>query len=205
VWQNYWNGPYLLPRLRPDEQKKLQQAEGHWPEYPMELVALADHHPPALPDTRWPKKVEDLPEEILRKLFKGKPEKHRQQITTLNNMAAKIGLGRAVAERAKKKLPDGVVLPHELWPYRQKCLSPQVQEFMKSKLLPLLTPDEKLALVQVEADGTWPEYPLKLKELAENHKLRVPWQTLPGSAQLWDRYRMQPYSAGEEKTARTAP
>jgi len=196
---------YLVPRLGPDELNALRRAEGNWPEYPMELVALADRHPPALPDSRGPKKVEDLPEEILRRLFKGKADKHKPQLRNLNEKAVKIGLGRAVAQRAKEKPPDGVILPHELWPYRQKCLSQQVQDFIKGKLLPLLTPDEKLALVEADAQGFWPDYPLKLKELAENHGLRVPWQTLPGPAQLWDRYRITPYFAADQKAPRSAP
>jgi hypothetical protein len=202
--QNYVKR-YLLPRLAPGELAVLQESEGHWPHYPMALVDLADRHPLALPDPRGPKKIGDLPEEILHRLFRAKLEKAKPQMRQLNDMAARMGLGRAVAQRAKNKLPDGVILPHELWPYREKCLSPQVQDFIKKKLQPLLTPDEKLALVHAETEGVWPDYPRKLKELAEKHDLRVPWQTLPGPPMLWDRYRVRPYFLAEEKTARTTP
>jgi hypothetical protein len=195
---------YLLPRLGTGELNLLKKAEGHWPQYPMALVALADRHPLALPDARGPRKVEDLPEEVLRRLFIAKPGKAKPQINKLNDMAARMGLGKAVAQRAKNKHPDGVILPHELWPYRQKCLSQQVQNFIKEKLQALLTPDEKLALVDADAKGVWPDYPKKLKELAEKHNLRVPWQTLPGPPLLWDRYRITPYFI-DQKTARTAP
>jgi hypothetical protein len=190
---------YLTPRLGPGELKALEKATGHWPQYPMTLVALADRHPLALPDPRGPKKVEDLPEEVLRLLFKAKPDK-RPQLKPFGARAANIGVGHAVAQRAKK---TSVMLPHELWPYQQKCLSQQVQNFITGKLLPVLTPDEKLALVAAEAKGVWPDYPLKLKELAEKHDLRVPWQTLPGPPLLWDRYRITPYFITEQKTART--
>jgi hypothetical protein len=202
--QNYVK-QYLLPRLGSGELDALHKAEGHWPQYPVTLVGLADRHPLALPDSRGPTKIEDLPEEILRKLFPVKPEKQKPQLKKFSELAGRVGLGRAVAQRAKNKPPDGVILPHELWPYRQKCLSQQVQDFIKGKLQPVLTPDEKLALVAADARGFWPEYPLKLKELAENHNLRVPWQTLPGPPWLWDRYRIAPYFAVDPKTARTTP
>jgi hypothetical protein len=196
---------YLMPWLGPGELNELQKAEGHWPQYPMTLVALADKHPLALPNPRGPKKIEDLPEEIVRRLFKVKPDKQKPQFKQFSDVAARIGLARAVAQRAKNKPPDGVILPHELWPYRQKCLSQQVQDFIKGKLQPVLTPDEKLALVEADAKGVWPDYPRKLKELAEKHNLRVPWQTLPGPPLLWDRYRITPYFAVDSKTTRAAP
>jgi hypothetical protein len=195
---------YLMPRLGPGELNTLHKAEGHWPQYPMTLVGLADRHPPALPDPRGPKKIEDLPEEIVRRLFPAKPEKQKLQFKKFSELAGRIGLERAVVQRAKSKLPDGVILPHELWPYRQKCLSQQVQDFIKARLHPVLTLDEKQALLDAESRGVWPDYSLKLKELAENHNLRVPWHTLPGPPLLWDRYRIAPYFI-DQKTARTTP
>ena len=53
----------------------------------------------------------------------------------------------------------------------------------------------------------WPEYPLRIQELADLYYLSVPWQTLPGKRQLWDAYRLPsptradglPEVAGSEK------
>jgi hypothetical protein len=61
-----------------------------------------------------------------------------------------------------------------------------------------LTPEEHGALFQVETK--WPEYPLKVQELADKHGFRPPWQALPDidpKSDIWDKYRIKPYSKSE--------
>jgi hypothetical protein len=198
--QNYVTH-YLMPRLLPDEKELLRKASGSWPKYPMALVVVADRHVPALPDPRGPRKADELPEEVLARLFiKAKADKQQKQRQRLDQKALQYGgspmaLGQAVSFLAKNRGLKGqeAVLPYELWPYRQRCLSPQVQEFIEVKLRPVLDNDEKLELLNADANALWPDYPLKLKALAEKHNLRVPWLALPGPASLWDRYRIEPY------------
>jgi hypothetical protein len=71
-----------------------------------------------------------------------------------------------------------------------------VQQFLDRKLLPVLDQDEKAKLRNAQYE--WPRYPTTIQELAEKHKLKVPWQTLPetpmrdSQRERWDSYRLRP-------------
>jgi hypothetical protein len=80
------------------------------------------------------------------------------------------------------------VLPHELWPWGYSCLSTQMKEFVDKKLTKAMDNDDKLRMIRCE--GKWPEYPIAIKEIARKHDLPVPWHTLPGLRDRWDRYRL---------------
>ncbi|HYT90693.1 MAG TPA: hypothetical protein VEL76_18440, partial [Gemmataceae bacterium] len=67
---------YLYPRLSKADKERLEQAEGHWPDYPYTLVELADNHPPALPATldgiplQLPTRFAELPRDLQARLQK---------------------------------------------------------------------------------------------------------------------------------------
>jgi hypothetical protein len=94
------------------------------------------------------------------------------------------GFGTNVSDVARK---FAVRLPYELWPSRPFDLSPSVRQFVEDRLKPVLTAEERKQLDA--AVGSWPRYPLAIQELARRHSLRVPWQTLPGQPELWNKYR----------------
>ncbi|MCS7046145.1 MAG: hypothetical protein NZO58_07300, partial [Gemmataceae bacterium] len=75
----------------------------------------------------------------------------------------------------------------ELFAYKPDCLTPPMQDFLATKLKPVLDGKESLRLA--EAIGKWPDYPLAIQELAERHQLRAPWFTLP-PGEKWDGYRV---------------
>ena len=87
-------------------------------------------------------------------------------------------------------------LPHELWPWGYHCLSHPMQEFVDKKLTKVMDSDDSGRLIR--AEGRWPDYPLAIKEIANKHNLPVPWHTLPGLRERWDRYRL-PSGFAEEK------
>jgi len=95
------------------------------------------------------------------------------------------GLAKAVSIWTSKKGPP---LPHELFAHNLSCMSEPVRQFVNKQLLPELTREE---LVQWNTAEGWPNFPLTLKQLAEDHDLQVPWHTLPGNPELWDKYRLQ--------------
>jgi hypothetical protein len=173
---------YLLPRLDSKEKERLKTVEGKWPLYPMTLVALADRHPPALPDPNWPKKLDDLPREVKKRIARFKGDGVPKAFWQLSNQK---GLAKAVSIWTSKKGPP---LPHELFAHNLSCMSEPVKQFVNKQLLPELTREE---FVQWNTAEGWPNFPLTLKQLAEDHDLQVPWHTLPGNPELWDKYRLQ--------------
>lgn len=192
--QTYFN-EYLKPYLSPEEAAALDKAEGRWPDYPRALIALADSHPPALPGPTGPKRAGELPEQVKVLLHKN-VAKFRPMLKTaeeVDKLLAKLlrreegkwpDFGTTVSDVARKFV---VRLPYELWPSRPFDLSPSVRQFVEDRLKPSLTPDERRRLDA--AVGSWPRYPLAIQELARRHNLRVPWQTLPGPPELWNKYR----------------
>jgi hypothetical protein len=179
---NSFFNEYLLPRLGPTEKDKLKQAEGHWPQYPMTLVALADRHPPALPDPRWPEKFEDLPRDVKKRIKAkggGVPQKFLFS-------AKREGIAKAASMWTIRK---GSPLAHELFAHNLSSMSEPVKTFVAKKLLPELSKEE---LLQWNSADGWPKFPLTLKQLADDHDLQVPWHSLPGNPELWDKYRLKP-------------
>jgi hypothetical protein len=181
--QTYVND-ILLPMLTAEEKTRLEKAEGKWPMYPYALVALADKHPMALPGVNGPTSFKALPVDVQ------------------NHLAKKVGKpGFAALKKAEGKWPDyaqvvcelsrrrSFKLPYELWPSRREDLSREVGDFLDKKLSPALSSSDKARLKASE--GKWPFYPLTLRDLAQQHQLRVPWQTLPGDPKRWDSYRLR--------------
>jgi hypothetical protein len=140
----------------------------------------------ALPGKNGPTKFKDLPVEVQSKLS-----------------AKVMDPGQALMKKAEGKWPDYAItvttitrrrsirLPYELWPSRRTDLSAGVASFLDKKLLPALNDEEKTRLKN--AESKWPLYPRTIQALAMQHRLQVPWQTLPGKREFWDNYRPGKY------------
>jgi hypothetical protein len=79
----------------------------------------------------------------------------------------------------------------ELWPTKYTELSAKMREFMdeKGSFYMRLSHDEKKDLK--DAHYKWPEYPLKIRELAARYGERPPWMTLPeADKHQWHKYRL---------------
>jgi hypothetical protein len=188
---------YLAPKLSAEDLAALAKAEGHWPDYPRRLVELADRHPAALPGPKGPTHFNELPESLrnyLVKAFrKARPKlpsdaaAEKQLIKLLRKSEGKWpDFGAAVSELVRGKF-FALKLPYELWPSRPFDLAPSARQFVETQLKPVLTPEEKGRLDA--AANSWPRYPQTLQELAGKHGLRVPWQSLPGPPDVWNKYR----------------
>lgn len=180
--QTYVN-EYLKPMLSQQEKDKLEKAQGQWPLYPCTLVDLADQHPPALPGPHGPSHFNELPVEVQKRLQRGGAKKTALQLKRFEGRWPDYG--SAVARLVKQQ---ALSLPNELWPIRLEDLSQPMRDFVVDKLKPALDREE-LALLR-QAEGTWPEFPKTIQELARRHYLRPPWQTLPGLTTRWEGYRM---------------
>jgi hypothetical protein len=219
---------YLWPMLSKEEQERLKDAEGSWPQYPLTLVELADKHPLALPHKHGPTKFAELPKGIQKHLkdsalFKWETkkakgvlapddlihnpklfapvEKHLKEANLWASASASTKYIATVVHYAHFKgvtiVDENVQFP-ELWPAKPEQLAPAMREFVKpgGPFYSRLTDDEKLALQR--AEYRWPDYPLKIKELAARYGEQPPWYTLPApppDAELkyqWDKYRIKP-------------
>ncbi len=175
---------YLLPRLSAEEQARLDRARKNKPaQFGKTLVELADRYPMALPGVRGPTRFAELPREVQKMLpMLRTPPPHFPRIKEAEGRWPLYGTVVAgVALKAGKELPT------EFLPTRYKDLSHEVRLFLDGQLVAMLSPEEHKQLDR--AQGHWPGYPRAIEGLARKHHLEVPWQTLPGPREVWDRYR----------------
>jgi hypothetical protein len=187
--QTYFN-EYLKPLLHETELDSLNKLEGIWPDYPRKLVELADRHPLALPGPTGPTKLEELPLGVRERFHKARPKVKPQTIDNKwlrRNEGKWPGYGTAVSDAARN--PFAMSLPYEMWPSRFQDLSIPVRQFVEKQLRPVLDKEE-LKRLQA-AENSWPTYPQTIHDLAQKHQMQVPWQSLPGPADLWNKYRYQ--------------
>jgi hypothetical protein len=180
---NTYVAEYLRPMLSKEEEDRLENAQGHWPLYPLTLVELADKHPPALPGPKGPKSFAELPTDVKNK-FKNKNGNYIPKLVKAEGRWP--GFAIAVSGFAAGK--KNYILPHELWASSKNCLSVPMQNFVGSKLLKVMNSEEKERLRN--AEGKWPDYPNAIQDIASKHNLQVPWHTLPGLRERWDSYRV---------------
>jgi hypothetical protein len=214
---------YLRPWLSVEEKELLDNAEGHWPQYPMTLIDLAERHPMALPQQRGPNAYGDLPADVrarVSKVFlkeqqegkKGKKEdnwfhnpktgmkgvEQRLESAKLRGAPASLKFAAAVAAFAEAK---NLRMPYELWASKPSEMSPPMQVFLDEKgpFKEHLLAAERDQLKA--AEGKWPEYPLLVRDLARQTGFTPPWQTLPdigGKREVWEKYQVKGGASGEE-------
>jgi hypothetical protein len=191
--QNYLQKMFLSA----DEKDELAKLHGQWPQYPMKLVELADKHPAALPGALGPKAMSDVPAKIVNDLLKKLPNPKKVTKEAPEKQAAALARILKIAENewpkfgielAKAAKTHGLAFDHEFLAYNFDCLTKPMQDFVKTKLEPVLDGKESLRLAN--AIGKWPEYPQAIQDLADNHHLRVPWFVLPREVN-WENYRLR--------------
>ncbi len=188
---------YLRPSLLPADWDRLEKVQGQWPLFPQTLVELADRHPVALPAPRGPRALVELPKDVQTEIkkeinkFSKKGLGKNLHKTLVDAQGRWPHFGEVVTDFAYKR---GMIFPFEFWPYNSKGLSEETRSFVEQKLMPVLTKEEKRTLDRHQ--NRWPDYPQTLDDLARNHHLEVPWQTLPGKRKLWDKYRLKKTAQG---------
>jgi hypothetical protein len=185
---------YLLPRLSPAEKERLRSAEGKVV-YPYTLVDLADRHPPALPSEHGPMHFNELPTDVqdhlkarvgMMKRVKGWESFFKKQIGPYEGKWPRFAVAMT---QLGVKFKTRLSTRFEFWPARPQDLSQEMQKFVEQQLKQKLTAPEMELLMKRQ--GRWPDYPRTIQELASQHSLQVPWQTLPGERKLWDQYRLR--------------
>ena len=155
------------------------------------LFELSERHPIPYPPSpnKWPTRFGELPPDAKSTLIKAKSKN--------------VPWPSPAAEKAEGKWPDYAeavaffasrhtrifpthVIPG-LGPSKPDDFTMPVQGFVKTKLMPVLSPEQKNRLK--EAEGKWPAYPRLLMELAKLKELQIPGMKLPGSSEFWDGFR----------------
>jgi hypothetical protein len=174
----------LVPQLSPKEKERLKGAEKRWPQYIRTLDRLSKDHP-VLPPLRQAGPVvnyDQLPAEVKRDFSRAQLQKDpalAQRLAKVSGKWPDFALEFAKVWALHRRVP----LP-PLGASRPKELGTAVETFVTRKLTPALSPAEAQALKKLE--GQWPDYPLKLLELAHQHRLVVPGMSLPWPDDLWD-------------------
>lgn len=169
----------LEPRLTFQELAQVKKAEGQWPGFVRLIQTLSDRHPVLPPGPLGEiASKSDLPPEVrkvipkkMNLLDKGKGV--RPKLAVWPEFALLVTL--YCRNNGKKCPPLGASKLSEF--------PREVQNFVKGKLLPQLTPAQKKLLHAQE--GRWPDYPKMLLNLAKQKKLQIPGMSLPGPTELW--------------------
>jgi len=173
----------LRPLLsRPEEDRLNAMAKGTWQRYFQTVYDLSEGRSPLpFPGPTPPgrKKAvrswKDLPVSVTEKF----PDPVPTSIAEAEGRWPQ--LPQAVAATAKEK---GIVITLSmLGPTKVDELPPAVQRFFRDDLLNKLSDGERKQLL--DSQGSWPEFPMKLKELADKHRMNVPGISLPGTRELW--------------------
>lgn len=185
----------LLPRLSLEEKERLRKVEGRWPEFPRVLVDLTDKNTfKLLHPATGPTKLEDLPEELQKRLRTVKLPELTKKKKLMQLHTTWVDFAEEVTRVAKK---NNVPLPQPLGPCYPKEFPKPIRDFITQKLINFTTGvlerGERDRLKQ--AEGYWPLYPYTILELARKHHLQIPGTVLPGAAEVWDKYRD---SSGDE-------
>jgi hypothetical protein len=169
----------LKPMLSEEEKKQLDNPEAKWPRVARSILELSEKHPVLPPKpgdaiTRYAQLPPEAKGLLSNKKFR---EELNKSVRKWPDFALAV---TDLMKREKRELPPlGASRPAEF--------SEAVRTFLKDKLEPALTEDQKMRLRG--AEGRWPDYPRLLLKLSQENNLIVPGMSLPGPRALWNNAR----------------
>jgi hypothetical protein len=188
---------HLRENLTEGERKNLEDARtaadeyGNYFWYLREVVRLADLHP-VLPGHVGPKNFASLPDSVKESLRQQDPQ-FRRKGDDVRELRKAVGRWPDFAvELTRYCQKNKLTLPGPLGDCRKEQMPPEVVQFLNSVLEPQLKRSEqgKADLEALsKAQGSWPEYPRMILDLAKKYKSPIPGWTLPGPPQAWDKLR----------------
>jgi len=188
---------HLRENLSEAERKDLDDAQkgaeefGNYFWYAREIVRLADLHP-ILPGRVGPKDFNSLPDQVKVYLRERDPQ-FRKKADDVRELRKFNGRWPEYAiELTRHCQKNNLKLPLPLGDCKKDDMPDKVREFLDRMLEPQLKKSEA-GRAELEAlnkaQGSWPEYPRTIIDLAKKYKTPVPGWTLPGPPQAWDRLR----------------
>jgi hypothetical protein len=170
----------LVPMLSDTEQQRLKNAEG-WPALAQTVLDLSERHPvlPPAPGLGQITKADQMPKDAQRWL-------RAQKWQGINKADGRWpDYAVSASEYAARR---GHTFPRQLGASKPSEFSPEIQDFIKERLLPAITKAEAEHLGSTE-NKPWPAYPKLLHELAKQYHLVIPGMSLPGPRELWESAR----------------
>jgi hypothetical protein len=172
----------VVPQLSAAEKAELERTQGKWPDYPRAIHKFYLQHPVLLPRPGQAKatRFQELPEDVQKAL--GRRLKNKK--IDLDDLARRRGKwpDYALLVAVKVKRPKNPLT--QLGACRITEFPKPVQDAYHNRLEKMLNPQEKNQLNN--AEGTWPVYPLRLREIAWRKNVQLPGITLPGPRELWE-------------------
>ncbi len=183
----------LKPRLKPEEWRDLDETRQEatpmagyfaWLNYGVKLHRVAESHPslPEASNGKGIRTVNDLPNDFVKQINKAVGVGGRRQL--LNHPAA--GKWPDFAEVVwKEAIELKVPIRFPLGPSKPDDYPSAVKIFCDGPLAGTLDAKDREELRKLE--GTWPDHPRRMLELAKKQDLGVPGVTLPGPPSLWQK------------------
>jgi hypothetical protein len=188
---------HLRQNLSDAERKDLDDAQkgaedfGNYFWYAREIVRLADLHP-ILPGRIGPKDFSSLPDQVKTFLRERDPQFRRKGDDPKELRRSAGRWPEYAIELTRHCQKNSLKLPVALGDCRKEDMPTEVKQFLDRVLEPQLkkTDNGRAELEALnKAQGSWPEYPRMIMDLAKKYKMPVPGWTLPGPQQAWDRLR----------------
>jgi hypothetical protein len=186
---------HLRENLSEAERREVDEANaaaiefGNYLWYAVTVARLANLHP-ILPGKVGPKSFDALPKSVKDYLFEHDAQHFRPAKGVVPARDPEVRQVR----QAEGRWPDfareltrycqkkGLKLPQPLGDCRRDDMPIDVREFLAKKLEPELRKSER-GRAELEAlnraQGSWPDYPQQMIDIARNNKLQVPGWTLP--------------------------
>jgi len=192
----------LKENLLEHERKALDEARGNADDfgnyfgYALEVVRLSDAHP-ILPGKVGAKDFNSLPEMVKDYLIKNDKHFRKRGVLLSGEELKELRKSQGrwpefAVELSKYAQKNKLILPVPLGDCTKDQMPAEIVNFLEKFLEPQLRRSDvgraDLELL-IKTQGTWPDYPRMIMELAKKNKLPVPGWTLPGQPQMWDRFR----------------
>ena len=174
-----------------DDAQKGAEDFGNYFWYAREIVRLADLHP-ILPGRVGPKDFSSLPDQVKAFLRERDPQFRRKGDDPKELRRSAGRWPEYAIELTRHCQKNSLKLLVALGDCRKDDMPTEVKQFLDRVLEPQLRKSEA-GRAELEAlnkaQGSWPEYPRMIMDLAKKYKMPVPGWTLPGPQQAWDRLR----------------
>jgi hypothetical protein len=180
-----------------DEAKTDTEVHGNYIGYVLLIARLSERHP-IFPGRVGPKDWTSLPPEV--KEYLRANDKHFKNQDRIPKVEELKELRRAqgrwpdfAVELTRYCQKNNLTLPVPLGDCRKDQMPPEFDNFFRMLEPGKGRPDAAARAADLDklnmAQGSWPEYPRLIVELAYKYQIRVPGWTLPGWPQAWEKFR----------------
>lgn len=185
---------HLMPSLSPQEKARISgknvDPRRELMGWLRAIAEISDEHPVLALEPRYLRKAE-LPDEYREALDNPPAELTSAQRAMIDSLPAEGRWPEYPVAVTRLMRAWKVPVKQQLGPSTAAEFTPAIEKFVAA-----LSAEDQAKLKSVT--GLWPEYPLKLHEIARERKLTIPNIGLPGDPRMWERVRSRSPSMGPE-------